>query len=86
MKKTALIWRKSIYDEEENGIFRCNLCKCKLADMNTGEINGDVPAGTKDFLFCPDCGNLVAKIKEIEDDNIEGKSGHVKRGHWEGEF
>ena len=81
MKKTAFIWRKSIYDEEKDGIFRCNICKAKLADANTGEVNGDVPADTQDYLFCPDCGNLVAKIKEI-DDNQDG----YKRGFWKGEF
>ena len=82
MKKTAFIWRESIYKTEENGIFRCNICKHIIADINTGEVDGNVAAsGPQDILYCPDCGNPVAKIKEIEDN----KDGY-KRGHWKGEF
>lgn len=79
MKKDAFIWRESIYKAATDGIFRCNDCKCKLYDANTGEVNVNMATlgYFKNYLFCPDCKNCVGRITKIEDDN----DGYF-RGEW----
>lgn len=87
-KKQALIWKKSVYDSEEDGILRCNHCKAKLFNYKTQEnftnmVNPEsiVPemVAVRDYMFCPDCGRPVGKISEIEVDDNDTR---IKGGEW----
>ena len=77
MKKTAFIWRESIYKAAVDGVYRCNQCKCKIFDANTGELHANQAIGVP-YLFCADCNNVVAKVKEIESDGRK----ESRRGLW----
>lgn len=77
MTREAFIWRESVYKNE----FRCNECDEPLADAEDG-----YPLGTtlydmrEDLLICPNCGNVVAKVKII-DEPEDAPVGF--RGNWE---
>lgn len=88
MKKTAFIWRESIYKSQENGIMRCNKCKAKLFDYNTGlnytnmvnpESINPLMQLAKDYMFCPDCGQPVGRIAELE---VDDNDTEIMRGEW----
>lgn len=86
MKKTAFIWRESIYKSEINGIYRCNKCKAVVFDSNKNENHTLVNPAAKEnnYMFCPDCKNCVGRIEEIEvpDDDPDT----YKRGFWDGKY
>lgn len=71
-KQTAFIWRESIYKNN----FKCSKCGTTLADMD-GTPKGNVLYDpSEDILVCPKCGQVVAKIKEIEVAvEMQGKQG-----------
>ena len=88
MNNTALIWRESIYKTEENGILRCNKCKAKVFDLNTQEnftnvVNPEsiIPemVAVRDIMFCPDCGQPVGRIAELE---VDDNDTEIMRGEW----
>lgn len=74
MKKTAIIWRKSVYEND----FRCNVCKAALFNADTMTVKDEVIIDEeKQSMFCPDCKNKVAHIQEIiVTRNIEGLQGN----------
>ena len=62
MKKTAIIWRESVYKND----FRCNVCKAALFNADTKTVKDEVLIDeTTNLMYCPDCKNLVARIQEI---------------------
>lgn len=77
MKKTAIIWRKSVYDNNF-------ICKCGEELMHGEEIKDTVLFDTRtNTLICPKCKLNVAIIAdkpvEVADDDTE-----YKRGYWTG--
>lgn len=74
---TAYIWRESVY---KNG-FVCNECGKPVADAETGEPKGETLFDPNEkLLICPNCGNVVAKIKdELMPDYMEAGL----HGNWE---
>ena len=79
---TAFIWRESIY---KNG-FTCNECGTPVADAQTGEPKDELFfAPNEKLLICPNCGNVVAKIKETlipdyMEEGLQGSWEEFKRG------
>lgn len=81
MKKTAMIWRFSIYkDAIKDKIFRCNKCKATLYDANTGLFSADIAThfNGKRWIYCHDCGNVCGRIEFDIEDNSDG----YLRGEW----
>lgn len=84
-KTDAYIWRKSVYDTAANdGIYRCEKCKAQLFNDKTGEFKAivrKVPfASNDDYMFCPDCNNVVGMLKVIDSNETEfGK----RMGKWD---
>ena len=71
MKKTAFIWRKSMYD---NG-FKCNKCGRKCVGDDLQPTDDMLCMGP--VLICPDCKNEVAFITEIDaPESMEGMQGY----------
>ena len=57
--KDAIIWRKSIHDNDY-------VCRCGKKLFENGEVAEDVLTDT-DYLICPQCRWLVAKLSTVED-------------------
>lgn len=80
MKKTAFIWRESVYKNHF-------ICKCgyKLAN-DKGYPGEHVLAGKvneTEYLFCPECELAVAKLTEIDaPEDMTGLQGDF--GKWRG--
>lgn len=71
IKKTAIIWRKSIYDND----FKCR-CNYKLINEH-GTPKSDILVDmTSDMLFCPLCKWNVAKVEFIKVDKDEDLGGN----------
>jgi len=78
MKKTAIVWRESVYKND----FRCNNCKKKLADdgvpIETALLVApDYPQKDQDTLICGDCKNPVAIMSLVETDLEGGMYGYI---------
>lgn len=54
----AIIWRKSIYDNDYK-------CRCGKKLYEHGDVVGDVQVYA-DYLICPNCGWNVAKLTTEE--------------------
>ena len=74
MRKTAFIWRESVYKND----FKCNECGTVLATTSGEPLGTTLYDNRNGNLICPDCGNCVAMTKEI--DAPEVVSG--KQGYW----
>lgn len=64
MKKTAFIWRKSVYTNH----FKCNKCGTKLADK-TGKLKVKrviISKQSAPFILCRHCGNPVLRMEEVD--------------------
>lgn len=59
MKRTAYIWRKSMYD---NGFNCCN-CGTRCADDGAPNNNTLMANG---LLFCRNCKTIIAKVTEVD--------------------
>ena len=58
--KTAIIWRKSVYDNDY-------VCRCDKKLMENGEVCDDMLYDLEeDELICPDCKWNVAKYTTVE--------------------
>ena len=88
MKKVAFIWRESIYKTAEDGILRCHNCKAKIFDCNTDENLTDMvnPESinplmqiARDYMFCPECGQPVGRISEMD---VDENDTEVMKGLW----
>ena len=71
-EKYALIWRKSIYDNE----FRCTKCGAKL--MRPGGRLGRAQILPEHNVICADCGYHVAVIRPYDGPLEPGETG----GEW----
>ena len=74
--KYALIWRKSIYDNE----FRCTRCGAKLMKLG-GRLGRAQILPDGQTVICADCGYHVAHIEPYDGPLEPGKMG----GKWEGD-
>lgn len=72
MTKQALIWRKSVYQNN----FKCNQCGEQIANED-GEPRDDAPFSLMgNTLHCPKCLNPVARMETVNvSEDIEGKQG-----------
>lgn len=75
MKKTAFIWRESVYKND----FCCSHCGTAVGMSNGEPLGSTLFSESQGLLFCPDCKTVVAKITEI--DAPEDMTG--KQGNWE---
>lgn len=71
-EKNALIWRKSIYDNE----FRCTKCGAQL--MRPGGRLGRAAILPEHIVICADCGYHVAHIEPYDGPLEPGETG----GEW----
>lgn len=74
--KTAIIWRKSVYDSN-----RCPKCGNKL--IGSGNEPNGVISGTgadADKIFCIKCGLYVAYVRPYYGDLEEGQRGGLLDG------
>lgn len=62
--KDAIIWRKSIFENDY-------VCRCGKKLMSKGKIAKDI-VEEMNYLICPSCNYLVAKLSTIEDAEKEG--------------
>ena len=73
MKKTAFIWRESVYKNH----FKCNLCGTPVADEDGTVLDRTLYHRLEEILLCPKCHNVVCKIKEIDvPENMKGLQGN----------
>ena len=77
MRKTAFIWRKSVY----NNRFRCIFCGEMLARLDGTPLDTTLIDEQNNLLICPFCKNVVAKIKSVDIDERINNSGLM--GNWE---
>ena len=80
--KTAIVWKKSIYDND----FICTRCGLSLGDKD-GMPVGDHLAVNRDDekdnrLFCIHCRQLVGVTKEVSDDETGGEWTEDKRNKY----
>lgn len=76
--KTAIIWRKSVYDSG-----RCPNCNTKLFGNNNKPINiMSDPIFGAGKLLCKTCGLWVAQLQEYDGPEEPGE----KAGEWEGKL
>lgn len=74
MKQTAFIWRECVYKNN----FMCK-CGTPLADFGGNPQEDILFMPKENLLLCPHCGQIVAKVKEIEVEVVmSGKQGDWK--------
>ena len=79
MKKTAIVWRKSVYDTRH-----CPRCSMRLITDDWGPVfvrEQRLWDGSR-RLVCAGCGLYVAELKPYTGDGHPGVPG----GRWEGEL